>query len=373
VPFVTRFTSYKPWLYIYPRKWDVRYYSDALGMGGTVYLSTTMSDPAQHHVLSATLLIPEGDISAEVGYSYLRFWPSFDLSLRRTAARPYGLIIDGVNTTYTQHILGASAAIGLPLLRQPASSTDILFGYDYTAYGPAELFPVADPTTGITRRPEVGPDADLFLKWTFYNVVAWPYSISGQAGRRLDLYMRFSDPALGGRFQTTELTWSWAEYLTPPWARLHAVGLLYRGGVGIGDKRDLFALGGFAAQDTLRTIFLNQRGCCVFLRGFPPNSIVGDAFQAFTAEYRLPLLWIERGYQTFPLYLRRVWGSTFVDVGNAYFGAFHPKDLKADVGVEAHLQFNVAYFLELEVQVGFAHGFQAPGGNQLYFLAAASF
>jgi hypothetical protein len=43
------------------------------------------------------------------------------------------------------------------------------------------------------------------------------------------------------------------------------------------------------------------------------------------------------------------------------------------VGVEAHLQFNVAYFLESEVQIGYAHGFQTPGGNQIYFLAAASF
>jgi Tol biopolymer transport system component len=373
VPFLTRTTSYKPWLYIYPRKWEVRYYSDALGMGGTVSLSTTMSDPARNHLVSAALLIPGSDFSAEVGYSYLRLWPSLDFSARRTAAQPYGLIVDGVDTTYRQHILGASASIGLPVLRRPAASTDIAFGYDYTAYGPAETFPVADPTTGATRRPDGGPDANLFAHWVFSNVVSWPYSISGQEGRRLDAYLRISDPALGGRFRTTVATWSWAEFLTPPWARLHAFGILYRGGAGIGDTRNLFALGGFPSQDTLRTIFLNQRGCCVFLRGYPASSIRGDAFQAISAEYRFPLLWIERGYQTFPLYLRRIWASAFFDAGNAYFGAFHPSDLKTDVGVEAHLQFNFAYFLESEVQIGYAHGFQSPGGDQLYFLAAASF
>ena len=245
VPFVTRTTSYKPWLYIYPRKWDVRYYSDALGMGGTLSLSTTMSDPAKNHWVSAALLIPGSDFSAEASYSYLRLWPSFDFSAHRTAAQPFGLVINGVDTTYRQHILGASASIGLPVLRRPAASTDISFGYDYTAYGPAEAFPVADPTSGITRRPDVGPYANLFAHWVFSNVVSWPYSISGQDGRRIDAYLRLSDPALGGRFHTTVVSWSWAEFLTPPWARLHAIGILYRGGVGIGDTRDVFALGGF--------------------------------------------------------------------------------------------------------------------------------
>jgi Tol biopolymer transport system component len=373
VPFVTRTTSYKPWLYIYPRQWNVRYYSDALGMGGTLSLSTTMSDPAKNHWVSAALLIPGSDFSVEAAYSYVRLWPSFDFSARRTASQPFGLVIDGVDTTYRQHTVGASASIGLPVLRRPSASTDIAFGYDYTASGPADTFPVADPTSGITRRPGSGTEANLFAHWVFSNVVSWPYSISGQDGRRLDAYLRISDPALGGRFHTTVMSWSWAEFLTPPWARLHAIGLLYRGGVGIGDTRDLFALGGFPNQDILRTVFLNQRGCCVFLRGYPASSIRGDAFQAITAEYRLPLLWIERGYQTFPLYLRRIWASTFFDAGNAYFGAFHPSDLKTDVGVEAHLQFNIAYFLESEVQVGYAHGFQTPGGNQIYFLAGASF
>jgi Tol biopolymer transport system component len=373
VPFVTRTTSYRPWLYIYPRKWDLRYYSEALGLGGTVFLGTQMQDPAQHHTINVQLLIPGTDISAEVDYTYQRFWPSFQLALRRTAQEVSGLVVDGVNTNYRQLVLGTSAVLGLPILRMPADSADLSFGYDYTAYGPTDPFPLADPSMGATHPPETGPDADLFVAWSFSNAQSWPYSISSQTGRRLDLYLRISDPTLGGRFHTTEVTWSWAEFLTPPWARLHAVGLLYRGGAGVGDRRNVFALGGFPSQDTLRTIFLNQRGCCVFLRGYPAYSIRGDAFEAITAEYRLPLVWIERGYQTFPLYFRRIWGAAFFDAGDAYVGAFHPSNLKTDVGVEAHLQFNVAYFLESEVQIGFAHGFQAPGGNQLYFLAAASF
>jgi hypothetical protein len=169
------------------------------------------------------------------------------------------------------------------------------------------------------------------------------------------------------------VTYSWTEYLTPPWARLHALALLAGGGIGIGDKRGFFGIGGFVDQDVVRSLFLNQRACCFFLRGYPPNSFVGDSYQIFSTEYRAPLVWIERGYQTFPLYLRRIWGAAFVDAGNAFEGRFRPRDLKWDAGAELSLQFNLAYYLESQLKVGYAHGFSEPGGNQWYFLAAASF
>jgi outer membrane receptor protein involved in Fe transport len=65
--------------------------------------------------------------------------------------------------------------------------------------------------------------------------------------------------------------------------------------------------------------------------------------------------------------------ALFGDAGNAYQGRFQPTQLKTDVGVEANLGLNVGYYLETQLKFGYAHGFSAPGGNQLYFLAAASF
>ena len=71
--------------------------------------------------------------------------------------------------------------------------------------------------------------------------------------------------------------------------------------------------------------------------------------------------------------MRRIWGALFVDAGNAYFGRFAPQDLKVGTGAEVHLQFNLAYYLETDLKVGYAHGFSAPGGDQIYFVAAATF
>ena len=92
-----------------------------------------------------------------------------------------------------------------------------------------------------------------------------------------------------------------------------------------------------------------------------------------SSEYRAPLVWIEHGYQTFPLYFRRIWGTLFADVGNAYFGEFDPRQLKVGAGAEIHFQFNIFYFLESDVKIGYAHGFQTPGIDQIYLEAAATF
>jgi Tol biopolymer transport system component len=373
-PLITRTTTYKPWKYMYPRQWNISFFSEALGLGGAGQVTTSISDPVGNHVVDANLLVPfEGDPSFAVNYSYRRLFPQFDLNFRRTAQRLSGLIIDGVNTPYRQHVLGGTASARMFYLQTPAAYGEISVGYDYNAYGPADPLPITDPTNGIVIPPERGPDANVLLGWYYYSLHSWRYSISAQEGRLVRLNLRFADPALGGRFRTTEISASWQEYVTMPWARLHVLALIWSGGIGIGDKRDFFALGGFADQDILRSVFLNRAQCCTFLRGYPTNSFVGDAYQFASAEYRAPLLRIERGYQTFPAYVRQLWGALFVDAGNAYQGRFQASELKTDVGAEANLGLNLFYYLESQLKIGYAHGFNEQGGNQWYLKAAGSF
>ena len=70
-PMITRTTSYKPWKYMYPRTWNISVYSDALGLGTSGFISTTISDPVGNHAMSANLLVPfDGDPSVTIAYSY---------------------------------------------------------------------------------------------------------------------------------------------------------------------------------------------------------------------------------------------------------------------------------------------------------------
>ena len=364
-------TEYHPWRYMYPRSWLVTLPSDPLGLGASLGVQTAVGDPVYNHSVAVNLLVPSGgDASVRADYSYNGLWPSLTLTLTRTALLANDLIVDGAGHGYRQHRMSAGAGTSLPVLVKTDSSASLSFSYQYEEYGSADRLPVADPTAGITVPPETGPSGNLYLTMSYANVRSWPFSISGQVGRRLQLSLQVSDPSLGGKFHTTQATFLWVEYLTPPWARLHALALLYSGGVGIGDKRGFFALGGFVEQDVVRSLFLSRYQCCFSLRGYAPASIFGDQYHLLSTEYRLPLLWIEKGYQTFPLYLRRISGAVFSDVGNAFQGGFHPSDLKVGVGAELHIEMKLAYYLATQIQLGFAKGLSKGGANQYYFVTA---
>ena len=91
------------------------------------------------------------------------------------------------------------------------------------------------------------------------------------------------------------------------------------------------------------------------------------------AEYRFPIAWIERGYETFPLYLQRLQGRVFADYGGAFNSAFSFDKLKLGVGGELILGLTYAYDYGAALQLGFAHGFAKDGGNQFYLLLNSPF
>jgi Tol biopolymer transport system component len=369
-PFAESTTTYKPWKYFYPHSWVLNLLTNPFGLGNSFEVQFGVSDPVGNHGLALDVVVPgSGDASLRFDYAYNLIWPQFGLTLTRTALEANDLVIDGARTNYKQHVWTASGSVSLPVVRTPASSGDVAFGYNYSAYAPADDLPAADPTHGITVPPETGPAANLFVSWSFSNAHSWPLSISLQEGRRLQLSLQISDPALGGKFHTTEVRWFWTEYLTPPWARLHALALLYSGGVGIGDKRSFFGIGGFVQQDLLRALFLNQpQGCCTFLRGYDPNALVGDQFHLLSAEYRAPLLWFERGKDTFPIYLRRLHGAIFADAGDAFFGALKLGDIHYGVGAELRLDAVFVYAVEANIQLGYARGLSKDGGDHIYLV-----
>ncbi len=342
-------------------------------MGNTLQVQTSLSDPVVTHLFGLNLWVPSGARPAwQVTYSYNRLWPTLVAAVAQSDTLARGLVVGDQNLSYRQRTFSVSGSVDLPVLRRADASADVTLGYDYSAYGMVGPVPVGDPTGPITIKPAAGPFADLRLGWSFTNAHHWNYSISNQTGRSLSLTLRLLDPALGGRFHGTEISWSWAEYLTPPWARLHALALLTQGGFGFGDKHGFFNLGGYADQDVVRSLLLHQQQFA-FLRGYPINVVSGDSYLVATGEYRAPLLWIERGYATNFVYLRRIWGTVFGDAGNAFQGRFEPGKLKTDVGVEVHLQMQLFWFIDSQLQLGVAHGFQSEGGNRFYFVSSSSF
>jgi Tol biopolymer transport system component len=373
VPFPQRVVPYAPWKYLYPRQWQFNLLTNPLGFGDTLQISASFNDPVSIHFFGVNVYVPtDGPPAWQLSYSYYRLWPALSLSVAHSDAMTKGLIVGDFNLPYRQRTNSISGSISFPVLRRADASGDVALAYDYSAYGMVGDIPVGEPTGPITILPHGGPFADLRLGWSFTNAHRWPYSISYQTGRNVSLSLRLLDPTLGGRFSGTSVSWSWAEYVTPPWTRLQVFAFLTQGGFSTGDRPDYFSLGGYADQDVVRALLLNQQQF-VFLRGYQPGVVTGNSFLALSAEYRAPLLWIERGYDTSLLYLRRIWGALFVDGGTAYSGAFTTGTLKTDAGAELHLEMQLFYYIYTQVQLGFARGFQTGGGNQFYFVTGITF
>jgi hypothetical protein len=96
------------------------------------------------------------------------------------------------------------------------------------------------------------------------------------------------------------------------------------------------------------------------------------------AEYRFPILTVDRGISTLPFYIQRLSGNFFLDYGGAfdrldfdnYRDQFH-----TGIGGELFVNVQLGYFTFLNVRLGYAKGFgefAVPGG-QKYFAVAAPF
>ena len=131
-------------------------------------------------------------------------------------------------------------------------------------------------------------------------------------------------------------------------------------------ERHLFSLGGFDSGDPVRSI-LNPVGAPVrILRGFVGGAFSGEAYVLGTFEYRLPLLDVETGAWTLPLYLRRLHASVFSDVGDAWMpfddGPFQknhpPFQLHAGAGAELRAEVVFGYVFPTDLRLGCAHGLE---------------
>ena len=113
--------------------------------------------------------------------------------------------------------------------------------------------------------------------------------------------------------------------------------MLYAGGISVGDHfRASIGLGGFQQQDLVRALFYQRHQCCLFLRGYPVSYLQGNQYHLLSTEYRTPLWLIERGYSTFPLYLRQVltWPCSYRTSATPFNGDISRHGWRTGVGGE---------------------------------------
>lgn len=204
---------------------------------------------------------------------------------------------------------------------------------------------------------------NVFAGFTFDDLLKYPYSISPEEGRDITLTYRRFARVLGSDQDLTEYSADYHEYLRLPGEALkhHVLYLRLSGALAYGDLQygqQPFQIGGTPSD-------LNPYS----LRGYPDRFSTGKYVATGTLEYRAPFFDPMRGPGTLPLFLEKVHGAFFVDGGQVWSDRFSgdTNGFKVGAGFEARADITLGYWAKITPALGFAHGFNRGGENQIYF------
>jgi len=199
-------------------------------------------------------------------------------------------------------------------------------------------------------------------------------------GRQISLVAETSD-LFGGDHIGKMLIGKWREFfLIRP---QHVIAVRAVGGFALQQPRP-FQLGGSIGDSDLSsgsilsdasfgTTLYNKRRYA--LRGYPSDapSLRGRRMLMYSVEWRFPLSYVERSFDTFPLGLQQFSGSVFVDSGGAWDVGTTPKNYHYGLGFEIHAHTEVFFAMPLRLRMGYAYGLDEDGGHYPYIKFGSSF
>ena len=277
---------------------------------------------------------------------------------------------DGQPDVQQDSVVVAGAGVTIPILRSRRYSNTIALGYQ------RELHHVDNPLTSSpdARAPVYPPDANVgavTLDWSYSGLESYRDSVSNERGLTSFVHIRHADKTFTFSEQDiTEAVVDARVFAPVSGLGAHVVGLYLSGGVAFGEPllRQSFFLGGFADRDITSDLLNGRRSGGGALRGYPAVTTGGDAFALATLEYRFPLVDVEHGISTLPLFLDRLHAAAFTDFGGAFSGPPDLTQFRASVGVELRAQVTLAYYGLFLIRAGYARGLSRDGVDQPYVL-----
>jgi hypothetical protein len=372
--------SYNPLPSLRPRAWTFAYGPGTFG--DTLTLATRGSDAIGRHAFDATLTIPtaeNSEIGASANYSYNRLPFSFRTGVFRSAAPRNDYRYGEQNPLTTEHFTGANTGIWWGV---PGEFDSQSVALSYTIANFSRDLPTgarADPHSLVPYTPDRGYLGVLHLGYSYSNVQSTAYGIGGEKGFSIGIGLDQAAEALGSQSTLTAIGGAATVYQLMPWARHHVLALALSGGTSTGSyvRRGLYSTGGFVDESLYDSYNSVIRQSAFVLRGYAPGQFIGSSYNLLNAEYRLPLLYADRGLSTLPIFLRTVSGILFFDYGGAYnkldpnkpFDQFH-----ASIGAELWLEAVTAYRLHANLRLGIARGLDEHAqGTQTYAVIVSGF
>lgn len=352
----------------------------SLTVGASVEPSLFPWDPDQPAGSTLKLLAGREEKSVFAGITYppytspyLGNWLSGVVGNLSVRSRWYSNFTAGAEVSENEKYLRISSTAPIVLPRTVNSVALRLMGND-TSQGPRPFSPVGGPIWGIgVERSDrlLGSDISYWKTWAegrhFMNL-----------GGRNILALR----GLAGSYFTDS-----AIDLSPPaQVQPSPEGLLFANHTVL--DRNYFLLGEFLS-DTGTGLAIGRAGGSAIhsladlrtigdidivtpLRGFPIGVGYGRHVALLSAEYRIPVLEIQRGLGTVPLFFDRISVAPFVDVAKAW-NVWHQAQLLTGVGAETRIHVMLAQGIPSEFRLGLARGLGSLGVNQVILGIGAVF
>jgi hypothetical protein len=162
-----------------------------------------------------------------------------------------------------------------------------------------------------------------------------------------------------------------------PWGRHQVLSIAGHLGATTGQSGTGFALGGYQSGNVLRGALDGAAQSRFTLRGYPSGLFRGSQLLLGQAEYRAPLLIVDRGISTLPIYLRGIHGALAIDAGGAFdrFSQAQWNEL-FHYGVSAELWFDLvlSYRISTRLLLGYSAGAGrgAIAGGQSYLVVGSA-
>lgn len=195
-------------------------------------------------------------------------------------------------------------------------------------------------------------DNGLGLFYQFNSSKFYPYSISPEQGRYLGFKGKIFKKDLLSKSDKSGLSLVFAEYINLP-IKNHI--LMLNANIGFTFDGYFFTMG--------------RSNASFVIRGASQSNSAHNGI-SFITEYRFPLVWIERGFGTLPIFFRNISGKVFFDTGRLFEGlnitnSSYPT-LKGG-GIEISLQTLCFFQVPVNFTLGIASNLSDKLISQYYF------
>ena len=213
------------------------------------------------------------------------------------------------------------------------------------------------PAGRVSRR-------SLRVGWTFDSARTYGYSISQEDGTAASLSVESTVAGLGSDGDAGAAVLDVRQYVRAiPRHGVLAARVAGAATWGDEDVRRAFTAGGSGAPGSGVRFGSDAVG---LLRGFDESERAGRHVAVANLDYRVPLVRVERGVGTLPVFLRTVHAAAFVDAGTTWIRRFDRNDLRVSAGFEIAADTVLGYALPVTFAGGGAWR-RDPGGRERGF------